>query len=164
MVKNFGGNKTKGKSRKSFHQVKVYNIEDLKKIDGQEYAFVNNVLGDGRYELICYDKVQRMGIIRGKLKKQSSKIGKNSCVLVSLREFQDEKCDIIAIFNDDDINKLVANNEITESFSKEGSLKTNSDIDKNILNIENSINDTDDEHDSNEQINIDDDGINIDDI
>ena len=40
MVKNFGGKKTKGKSRKSFNSIRTYNFEDLKKIEGQEYAFV----------------------------------------------------------------------------------------------------------------------------
>ena len=137
MVKNFGGNKTKAKSRKHFHAARVYSFEDLKKIQGQEYAWVNKNLGDGRYDTICYDKVKRMGILRGSLKKQSSKIDKNSIVLVSLREFQDEKCDILAIFTDDDINKLVYHKEITESFSKDGILANDiQNMDETIQTIE----------------------------
>lgn len=162
MVKNkFGGNKTKGKSRKSMNSTKTYNFEDLKKIDGQEYAFITKVLGDHRYEVMCYDKVKRMAVLCGRLKKKSSGINKNSCVLVSKREWQDDKCDVIAIFSEDDINKLVNNYEITSSFSKEGTIVIENDINDQINQIENDINDINNEDDKEDdddsiEINIDD--------
>ena len=44
MVKNRGGNKTKGKARKH-NRPRTLNIDDLKKINGQEYAHVTEKYG-----------------------------------------------------------------------------------------------------------------------
>ena len=123
MVKNKGGNKTKGKSRKVFRQ-KELGIKDLKKIDNQEYGFVISVFGDGRYELMCYDKKKRLGILRGRLRR-TVRIQKNDLVLVSLRGFQDDKCDIIANYSQGDIDKLIKEKEIYTAFAKSGSLLNN---------------------------------------
>ena len=123
MVKNRGGNKTKGKARKSFY-VKEMSLKDLKKVDDQEYAFINDVYGDGRYGLTCYDKVKRMGIMRGALRRKT-RAKKSDIVLVSLRDFQDEKCDIIAHYKPEDIDKLVKAKEISYSFVRTGELKNN---------------------------------------
>ena len=123
MVKNRGGNKTKGKSRKMF-RAKELSLKDLKKVDNQEYAFVISVLGDGRYELMCYDKIKRLGILRGKLRR-TSRINKSDLVLVSLRGFQDNKCDILAIYNDVDKEKLTKAKEVYYSFIRTGELIEN---------------------------------------
>jgi translation initiation factor 1A len=120
MVKNKGGNKTKGKSRKSF-RIKELGLKDLKKDEGQEYAFVRSVYGDGRYELMCYDKKKRLGILRGSLKRKT-RISKSDLVLVSLRNFQDDKCDIVAVYTQLDKDKLVKGKAIYYSFSNSGEL------------------------------------------
>ena len=120
MVKNKGGNKTKGKSRKTY-RIKELSLKDLKKVDNQEYAFVVSVSGDGRYELMCYDKIKRLGILRGKLRR-TTRVNKSDLILVSLRGFQDNKCDILAIYNELDKEKLIKANEIYYSFTRTGSL------------------------------------------
>ena len=123
MVKNKGGKKTKGKSRKTFRR-KELSIKDLKKSGGQEYAHVLSVFGDGRYELICYDKIKRLGILRGSLKRLS-RINSGDLVLVSIREFQDNKCDIIACYSHTDSDKLIKEKEVFYSFVKSGVLIQN---------------------------------------
>ena len=78
-MRNKGGNKTKKKGKKNFRR-KTFSLDDLKKIDGQEYALVERVYGQGRYRLKCYDKISRLGIRRGKLKR-FAKIAEGNLVL-----------------------------------------------------------------------------------
>lgn len=174
-----GGNKAKKKGRKNFRR-KTYSLDDLIAIKGQEYGYVKEVCGDGRYKLICYDKVERLGITRGKIKK-SSRIVLGSLVLVSLRDFEDAKCDILYQYTDDDIDKLLGSrrNIIDESFVKEGTLNSKDEDDyvsfaksSNLLNINETNEEIDDESpwmdedEINNKINskVNEDEINIDDI
>ena len=75
--------------------------EDLKKRellfkeDGQEYAVVEALLGNGRMSLRCGDGAERLGIVRGKMRKRDW-VARDDLVLVGLRDFQDCKADIIA--------------------------------------------------------------------
>ena len=123
MVKNKGGKKTKGKARKSYYTVEM-SLKDLKKVDDQEYAHISDVHGDGRYALICYDKVKRLGIMRGTLRRKV-RAKKSDIVLVSLRDFQDSKCDIIAHYKPEEVDKLVKAKEMSYSFVRTGELKNN---------------------------------------
>lgn len=169
MVKNFGGKKTKGKSRKSFRP-KIHNFEELKKIEGQEYGYVNKKFGDGRYELICYDKVSRLGILRGSLRK-SARLDVGHLVLVSKRDYQDDKCDIVECYNEEQVDKLIELNEILISFAKEGKHADNSlssfdsSISFNNQPVNNSSSDSEDGLDINDNNMEEDDlGIDIDDL
>ena len=121
MVKNKGGKKTKGKARKSYYTVEM-SLKDLRKVDDQEYAHIAEVHGDGRYGLICYDKVKRLGIMRGSLRRKV-RAKKSDIVLVSLRDFQDSKCDIIAHYKPEEVDKLVKAKEMSYSFVRTGELK-----------------------------------------
>tara|TARA_B100001175_G_scaffold235425_2_gene201817 strand:- start:15198 stop:15623 length:426 start_codon:yes stop_codon:yes gene_type:complete len=64
------------------------------KEDGQEYARITKMLGNSRCECKCNDGRTRLGIIRGTLIKRVW-IQLNDLVLVSLRDYQDDKADII---------------------------------------------------------------------
>ena len=121
MVKNKGGKKTKGKARKSYYTVEM-SLKDLKKVDDQEYAHISAVNGDGRYNLICYDKVKRLGIMRGSLRRKV-RAKEKDIVLVSLRDYQDSKCDIIAHYKTEEVDKLVKAKEMNYSFVRTGKLK-----------------------------------------
>ena len=168
MVVNSGGKKTKGKARKNFRKPKIFNSEELKKIEGQEYAFVTKKFGDNRYNLLCYDKVNRLGILRGTLKR-GAKLDIHNVVLVSKRGFQDDKCDIIAIYTKEEVDKLISFGEILPSFAKDGKMTTTEISDDMIQ-----LGDSEDvelvhyEHDLNDDIIENDednlDGIDIDDI
>ena len=124
MVRNSKGGKHKHKARKDF-KPKSLNIEQLKKIDGQEYAYVKEKYSSQHYKLICYDKVERLGCLRGKLRK--ARIKNSDLILVSIREFQDDKCDIIYHYKEEDIEKLKRAKILDDSFIKEGKLITDDD-------------------------------------
>ena len=68
---------------------------------------------------MCYDKVKRLGILRGTLKRKV-RLDKGDIVLVSKRDFQDSKVDIIAKFTEEEVTKLVLINEMTTSFIESG--------------------------------------------
>lgn len=55
-----------------------------------EYAQVTRMLGNGRLEAFCFDGVNRLCHIRGKLRKRVW-IGVGDIILLGLREFQDQK-------------------------------------------------------------------------
>jgi len=144
MVKNtHGGSKHKKRASKNVYINKNKNdIKNLVKTDGQEYAYINEVYGNGRYRVICWDKKNRLGILRGKLKKRRRCI-KNDIVLVGLRDYQDEKCDIILIYDAEQIQVLLNKNIITSSFIKNGMYLKEKTDDLNILftnNVDNNNN------------------------
>lgn len=45
--------------------------ELIYKEEGQEYAQITKMLGNGRVEASCFDGIKRMAHIRGKLRKRS---------------------------------------------------------------------------------------------
>ena len=85
--------------------------ELLIKEEGQEYAKVFKMLGNGRLIAYCYDGIERMCHIRGKLKKKVW-IGVNDIILISLRDFQDGKADVLYKYSDQDIRQLVKMDEL----------------------------------------------------
>jgi translation initiation factor 1A len=85
--------------------------ELLIKEEGQEYAKVLKMLGNGRLSAYCFDGIERMCHIRGKLKKKVW-IGVNDIILISLRDFQDGKADILSKYSDQDIRQLVKMGEL----------------------------------------------------
>ncbi|KAK3489451.1 eukaryotic translation initiation factor 1A, X-chromosomal [Neurospora hispaniola] len=70
-----------------------------------EYAQVIKMLGNGRLEAMCFDGVKRLGLIRGKLRKKIW-INNGDIILVSLREYQDEKGDVILKYSADEARSL----------------------------------------------------------
>lgn len=84
------------------------------KEDGQEYGQVLKMLGNGRCEVICCDGTKRLCIIRGKMRKKVWVL-QGDIVLVSLREFQDEKGDIILKYTTEEARNLKLYKELPES-------------------------------------------------
>ena len=107
--------KNKGKGGKSRRRGKNNNEatkrELLLKDDGQEYAQVIKMLGNGRLEAFCFDGKTRQCHIRGKMMKKVW-INKDDIVLISLRNFQDGKADVIHKYNPDEIMELKAKNHL----------------------------------------------------
>mmetsp|Transcript_107878 Transcript_107878/g.304983 ORF Transcript_107878/g.304983 Transcript_107878/m.304983 type:complete len:142 (-) Transcript_107878:110-535(-) len=108
MPKNkLGGNKAK---RAKGDQTKVKKELEFKE-DGQEYGQVVRMLGNGRCEVTCFDQVKRMCHIRGKMRKKVW-VNQGDIVLVSLRDFQDEKGDIIVKYTADEARNLKTYGEL----------------------------------------------------
>eukprot|EP00753_Platysulcus_tardus_P016338 PLAT5622.1.p2 GENE.PLAT5622.1~~PLAT5622.1.p2 ORF type:complete len:142 (+),score=70.94 PLAT5622.1:41-466(+) len=84
------------------------------KEDGQEYAQVLKMLGNGRLNAWCFDGRKRLCHIRGKLRKRVW-ISPGDIVLVGLREFQDSKADVILKYTADEARSLKAYGELPES-------------------------------------------------
>ncbi|GAA5817426.1 TIF11 [Mucor flavus] len=84
------------------------------KEEGQEYAQVLKMLGNGRVEAQCFDGVKRLALIRGKLRKKVW-INQGDIVLLSLRDFQDEKADVIQRYNPDEARQLKSYGELPDT-------------------------------------------------
>ena len=69
--------------------------ELLIKEEGQDYGQVLRLLGQGRIEANCFeDNKKRLCTIRGKLKNRVW-INTGDIILIGLREFGDDKADVI---------------------------------------------------------------------
>ena len=84
------------------------------KEEGQEYAQVVKMLGNGRCECFCFDGVTRLGHIRGKMRKKVW-VTAGDIVLVGKRDFQDEKVDIIHKYSADEARNLKQYGELPET-------------------------------------------------
>jgi len=109
--------KNKGKGGKNRRRGKNENEQtkrelDLKE-DGQEYAQVLKILGNGRIRCHCFDGKERLCNIRGKLRKKVW-INTNDIILLGLRDYQDEKADVIQKYNPDEARRLKAQGHIPE--------------------------------------------------
>ena len=122
MVKNTGGgrNHKKGKSQGTTHKRELRFKEDL-----EEYALVEKVLGDCRLECLCTDGSVRICHIRGKFRKRVW-MTTGDVVLISMREFQDNKADVIYKYTPEEVTMLRDRGEI--SF-KDTSVNANFDED-----------------------------------
>jgi len=79
-----------------------------------EYAQVIKMLGNGRLEALCFDGNKRLAHIRGKLRKKVW-INQGDIILLSLRDYQDEKGDVILKYTADEARSLKAYGELPES-------------------------------------------------
>jgi translation initiation factor 1A len=102
--------KKKGGKKKPFQQAKRH---ILYKEDDQIYAQIIKNMGDRRFECLCFDGETRICHIRGKMRKRVW-IKVDDIVLVTLREFQSEKGDIIHKYNPDEVRTLRKKGEIPE--------------------------------------------------
>ena len=111
MPKNtgMGGNKRK-KGKKQVQEDR----ELLYKGESEEYAQVIRILGDGRFECNCTDGVKRIAHVRGKMRKRIW-IANGDIILVSIREFEPEKCDVVEKYKEKEVAKLKKAGEIPES-------------------------------------------------
>jgi translation initiation factor 1A len=81
-----------------------------------DYAYVQDILGGGNMRVVCYrDRKVRVAHIRGNMYKKVW-IGKDDVILVSLRDFQDAKCDIILKYLPSEVKTLLQYGQIDNSF------------------------------------------------
>ena len=112
-VKGGKAHKKKKKDSKSSEDFKSTKHVD-KKTEDQEYGQVTKLLGNCRLEVACFDGVNRLCHIRGSMRKKVW-IKIHDVVLVSLREFEQGKADIIYKFEIPEINYLKKENEIPDN-------------------------------------------------
>ena len=79
-----------------------------------EYGQISKTLGSGHLEVQCFDGQKRIAHIRGKLRKKVW-INPGDVVLISLRDFQDSRADIILKYTPDEARSLKALGELPET-------------------------------------------------
>jgi len=75
---------------------------------------VTKMLGNGRLEALCFDGETRLCHIRGKLRKKVW-INTGDIILVGLRDFQDNKADVIMKYNVEEARSLKAYGELPDT-------------------------------------------------
>ncbi|KAJ1986252.1 Translation initiation factor 1A [Coemansia spiralis] len=81
---------------------------------GQEYAQVVKMLGNGRLEASCFDGTTRLAQIRGSMRKKIW-INQGDIILLSLREFQEDKADVIQKYTADEARLLKQYGELPDN-------------------------------------------------
>ena len=104
-----GGNKRKKGANYQYGEKR----ELLFKEEHQEYGQILRLVGNGRVDVNCFDGTKRLCTIRGKLRNRVW-MNAGDIILVSLREFGDEKADIIHKYMDDEARELQELGEIPE--------------------------------------------------
>ena len=115
MVVKKGGKKGK-KAKKVKDNNEIERPLEFKNIeDNQEYAQVIKLLGNCRCTVSCIDGVERLAHIRGTMTKKKQWIKAGDIILVSLREFEQNKCDVIYLYTLKEGRKLKSLGELPEN-------------------------------------------------
>lgn len=73
--------------------------------DEQTYGITTKALGDRKFNVACQDGKERICKVRGKMKNREW-VRDGDVVLVSLRDFDDDTGDIIAVYGADEVRRL----------------------------------------------------------
>ncbi|TGJ75303.1 hypothetical protein E0Z10_g11022 [Xylaria hypoxylon] len=110
--------KNKGKGGKNRRRGKNESDKEKRELvfkeEGQEYAQVVKMLGSGRLSCACFDGQTRLAHIRGKLRKKVW-INNGDIILLSLRDYQDDKGDVLIKYTADEARSLKQYGELPES-------------------------------------------------
>merc|ERR1711977_215385 len=152
--------KNKGKGGKNRRRGKNENDNEKRELtfkeEGQEYAQVLKMLGNGRLEALCFDGSKRLAHIRGKLRKKVW-INQGDIILLSLRDYQDEKGDVILKYSADEARSLKAYGELPESAKiNETDTYGHEGVDDNVEFDEDRDSDSDKEDGKGKEIDVDD--------
>ena len=125
------GGKKKGKRVTATSMGEALKRAIIYKGDMEEYAQVSKMLGDRRILAMMPDKSEKLAIIPGRFRKRCwFKVG--DVIMVSYREFEQSKLDVIHKYNDDETRKLAKELEIPDFFL-EASMANTVDDDDGIL-------------------------------
>lgn len=128
MPKNkIGGNKAKKNKNVSINKKRELIFAE----DGELYGIILDICGNYRMKVYCNDGIERVCSIKGNMRKRVW-MGKNDYVLISIREFEKNKGDIIYKYNPDEIISLYNYKELDSSMKKTGlNILGNIDINNN---------------------------------
>ena len=139
MPKNtgMGGNKRK-KGKKQVQEDRELRYKE----ESEEYAQITKILGDGRFQCKCADGVDRIAHVRGKMRKRTW-LANGDIILVSIREFEQEKCDVVEKYKEKEVAKLKSVGEIPDTMVlvNSGEKEEKSDDEGGIV-LEDSVQDT----------------------
>ena len=137
-----------------------YNLDKT----NEEYAIVIKLLGNCRVSLFTNSGNECIGIIRGSLRKFSKRIliEKGDIVVVSLRDYQNNKVDIVHKFNREQIQSLINEKILAQSIinfynnkTKFEKLDNNNNVDDDGLVFDNNENTSDNDKNNDSKSNYD---------
>jgi len=101
------------KKHKKFNHVKTDNY--LINQEVEEFAYVKKLLGNCRVQVITNSGIDAVGIIRGTLRKFNKRIliETGDIVVVSKRDFQDSKVDIVHKYNQEQVSLLIQEDKLS---------------------------------------------------
>jgi translation initiation factor 1A len=97
------------------------------------YAQATKMLGNGRLMCACEDGVERMGKIRGSMRR-SEWISVGDVVLTGIREYQDAKCDVLMRYTLDEVRILKRLGELSNVISASAAAAAADNDDDNDTN------------------------------
>jgi translation initiation factor 1A len=118
-----------GKHQKKKKNINIYNRSLTTKHADQEYGRVLKKLGNCRFEVMCDNGQTYLAHIRGKMKRREW-VEVDDIVLISLRDFQNNKVDIILKYNHDEAMELQSMNEFDLSLLKNNKYYNDTDTDE----------------------------------
>ena len=137
---NKKGDKKHKRGKKGGYETKALRFKE----DGQEYAQITGCKGNCRFDVTCFDGKERIAILCGTMRKRKY-VNLQDVVLVSLRDFQDDKCDIIDTYDDNQVRALKEGKHIPESIQLGEDSEFNEDLDGVEFTNDFPIEDDDDE-------------------
>jgi len=142
MPKNKGGKGGKNR-RRGKGDIDGQKRELEFKEDGQEYAQVEKMLGNGRLTAYCMDGNRRLCHIRGKMRKKVW-VAQGDIILVSLRDYQDQKADVILKYSADEARNLKTYGELPDNVRiNETNVGAMEDSDDDVVEFEDEENEID---------------------
>lgn len=116
MVKNTkGGSGHKSQARKFVDSSKQQVKTRIALEDGEIYAQVSKILGNGMCHVLCQDSKTRLCMIRGKFRgrgKRDNMLSNGKIILVGIRDYESgkegklENCDLLDVYSDQDKERL----------------------------------------------------------
>ena len=122
-----GGKKHKRNKKQSDTFEKTLRLKE----EGQEYAQITKCLGNCRFTVMCFDGTERMATMCGGMRNRKF-VNQNDIVLVSLRDWQDSKCDIIENYDENLTRKLKEKGLVPDSIKLDVDKQYSSDDEDNM--------------------------------
>lgn len=120
-------------AQKKRNQERLKNAELITAEDMQTYGLVLQALGDRRFKCQCSDGKERICKIRGKFKGRLF-VNIHDILLISLREDEPDKADIIQRYRPEEVHELKKMGEFNDrSFQLEGDDNNPQAEDDNII-------------------------------
>ena len=101
--------KSKKKKKKSSESVKRRPLPEA--TDGQDICVCVRPLGNRRFTIRFPDGKERLGILAGRVRRNQF-ISAGTWVIACLREYQDQKCDIIEVLQVEEVRELAASGNL----------------------------------------------------
>jgi len=107
--------------KKTLNLSKSKNINYIINTNYEDYGFVIKLLGNCRASVLCNNGDIVIGIIRGNMRRFNKRvlIDKGDIVVVSRREYQINKADIVHKYNLEQCQYIINSNELTETLVNE---------------------------------------------